>query len=102
MDIIWSPRAQKRITEYARQLAEYDYPETARNWILTIRMRAETLADFPRSRRISPEFKARRPVVRDITIGKYRLFYRIHRGSVEVISIHNCKNKRLHLFARCK
>lgn len=91
MDIIWSPRAQKRITEYARQLAEYDYPETARNWILTIRMRAETLADFPRSGRISPEIKARRPVVRDITIGKYRLFYRIHRGSVEVISIHNCK-----------
>lgn len=91
MDIIWSPRAQKRITEYARQLAEYDYPETARNWIITIRDRAATLADFPRSGRISPEFKNKRPVVRDITIGNYRLFYRTHRDSVEVISIHNCK-----------
>ena len=93
MTIIWSPRAQVRLAEYARQLAEYDYPETARNWLLTIQAKSATLADFPRAGRVSPEFRQKRPTVRDITIGNYRLFYRIRKDAVEIISIHNCKQQ---------
>ena len=86
MTIIWSPRAQVRLAEYARQLAEYDYPETARDWLLTIQEKSATLVDFPRAGRVSPEFRQKRPTVRDITIGDYRLFYRIRKNAVEIIS----------------
>lgn len=91
MNIIWSPRAQMRLAEYAHQLAEYDYPGTARNWLLKVQSETSTLIDFPRSGRVSPEFRDKRPTVRDITIGNYRLFYRIRKNAIEVISIHNCR-----------
>ena len=87
MNIVWSPRAQIRLTDYARQLAEYDCPETARSWLLAVQAKSATLADFPRAGRVSPEFRQKRPTVRDITIGNYRLFYRIRKNTVEIISI---------------
>ena len=93
MNIVWSPRAQIRLTEYARQLAEYDCPETARSWLLAVQAKSTTLADVPRAGRVSPEFRQKRPTVRDITIGNYRLFYRIRKDTVEIISIHNCKQQ---------
>ena len=93
MNIVWSPRAQIRLTDYARQLTEYDYPETARNWLLTVQAKSATLADFPRAGRVSPEFRQKRPTIRDITICDYRLFYRIRKDAVEIISIHNCKQQ---------
>ena len=93
MNVIWSPRAQLRLTEYARQLAEYDYPETARNWLLTVQAKSASLAEFPRAGRVSPEFQQKRPMVRDITIGNYRLFYRLRKNTIEIISIHNCKQQ---------
>jgi len=37
------------------------------------------------------------PHIHDITIGNYRAFYRIKRHSVEIISIHNCKQAILSL-----
>jgi len=97
MELVWSPRAKRRLSEYARQLAEYDYPETARDWLISVKDATEHLADFPRSGRVSPEFTDRKPVVRDITIGNYRAFYRIKRHAVEIISIHNCKQAILGL-----
>ena len=57
MNIVWSPRAQIHLTEYARQLAEYDCPETARSWLLAVQAKSATLADFPRAGRVSPEFR---------------------------------------------
>ena len=33
MEIIWSPRGQRRLAEYARGIVEYDYPQTAVNWL---------------------------------------------------------------------
>lgn len=91
MSLVWSPRAQRRLKEYAQALAEYDYPETAVNWLVEVKARSEHLKRFPRAGRVSPEFRGKRPVIRDITIGHYRLFYRNKRNLVEIISIHNCK-----------
>lgn len=91
MSLIWSPRAQRRLKEYAQALAEYDYPETAVNWLMDVKAKSEHLAQFPFAGRVSPEFHDKRPIIRDITIGNYRLFYRNKRSHVEIISIHNCK-----------
>ena len=89
--LVWSLRAQRRLSEYAHSLAEYDYPETAVRWLQNVREAAEHLSEFPLVGRASPEFQEIRPRVRDITIGNYRLFYRVRRTCVEIISIHNCK-----------
>ena len=91
MPIIWSPRAIRRLRQYARNLAEYDYPETAASWLNKVRSESEILSEHPQLGPISPEFIGKRPVVRDLTIGNYRLFYRVRRDHVEIISIHNCK-----------
>lgn len=91
MSLIWSPRAQRRLKEYAHSLAEYDYPDTAVNWLVDIKAKSEHLKRFPLAGRVSPEFRDKRPIIRDITIGNYRLFYRNKRNHVEIISIHNCK-----------
>lgn len=90
-DLVWSPRARQRLREYAQNLAKRDYPETAVNWLLKIKSSVERLADFPASGRESPKFKGRRPKVRDITIGNFRLFYRTRKNTVEIISIHHCR-----------
>jgi len=91
VNIVWSSRAQKRLREYATQLAQYDYPQTAADWLNKVKSSVETLVDFPESGRESPEFKDRTPMIRDISIGMYRVFYRIVGASVEIISIHNCR-----------
>jgi len=93
MQIVWSPRAQRRLREYAQNLAEYDYPQTAVAWLNKVRSDTALLADHPRAGRESPEFIGKRPTVHDIAIGNYRLFYRIKREYVEIISIHNCRQK---------
>jgi len=97
MELLWSPRAKHRLAEYAQQLAEYDYPEPARDWLLSVKDATEHLADFPRAGRVSPEFTDMKPVIHDITIGNYRAFYRIKRRAVEIISVHNCKQAILSL-----
>lgn len=91
MALVWSPRAQHRLREHARHLAEHDYPETAVNWLMRIKSAAERLVEFPESGRESPEFMNQRPKVRDIAIGQFRLFYRRRKGDVEIISVHHCR-----------
>jgi len=92
MEIAWSPRAKRRLAEYARQLAEYDYPQTAHDWLIDVQAAVDPLADFPRAGRVSPEFTDKKPVIRDITVHKnYRVFYRVKRATLEIISVHNCK-----------
>ena len=45
MKIIWSPRGQRRLAEYAHSIAEYDYPQTAYDWLVDRKAAVEHLAD---------------------------------------------------------
>ena len=85
MKIIWSPRGQRRLAEYARSIAEYDYPQTAANWLVDMKAAIEHLADFPLSGREVSEFANSK--VREIVHRGYRIFYRVHSRCCEIISI---------------
>ena len=89
MKIIWSPRGQRRLTEYARSITEYDYPQTAVNWLMDMRAAVEHLADFPLSGRKVPEFKNSK--VREIVHRDYRIFYRVRSCCYEIISIRHSR-----------
>ena len=92
MMIVWSPRGQRRLAEYARSITEYDYPQTAVNWLMDMRAAVEHLADFPLSGREVPEFQASN--VREIVHRGYRIFYRVRSGFCEIISI---RHSRFHI-----
>ncbi len=89
MKIIWSPRGQRRLAEYARSIAEYDYPQTAVNWLVDMKAAVEHLADFPLSGREVPEFTNGK--VREIAHRGYRIFYRVHARCCEIISIRHSR-----------
>ena len=85
MTIVWSPRAQRRLAEYARRIAEYDYPQTAVEWLSDMRAAVDHLADFPFAGREVPEFSDGK--VREIVHRGYRIFYRVRRRKPEIISV---------------
>ena len=89
MKIVWSPRGQRRLAEYARSIAEYDYPQTAVNWLLDMKSGGEHLANFPLSGREVPEFTNGK--VREITHRGYRIFYRVHSRCCEIISVRHSR-----------
>ena len=90
MSIIWSPRGQRRLAEYARRIAEYDYPQTAVTWLADMKATVEHLADFPLSGREVPEFTNSK--VREIVHRGYRIFYRVRSRCCEIISIRHCRH----------
>ena len=92
MKIIWSPRGRRRLAEYARSIAEYDYPQTSVNWLMDIRAAVEHLADFPLSGREVPEFANSK--VREIVHHGYKIFYRVHSRCCEIISV---RHSRFHI-----
>ena len=89
MTIVWSPRGLRRLAEYARSIAEYDYPQTAYDWLVDMKAAVEHLADFPLSGREVPEFGNGK--VREIVHRGYRIFYRVRARRCEVISVRHCR-----------
>ena len=89
MKIIWSPRGKRRLAEYARSIAQYDYPQTAVNWLVNMKAAVEHLADFPLSGREVPEFSNSK--VREIVHRDYRIFYCIRSRCCEIISVRHSR-----------
>ena len=89
MKITWSPRGKRRLSEYAKSIAEYDYPQTAYEWLLDMKAAVEHLADFPQIGREVPEFNDGK--VREIIHQGYRIFYRVKRSTVEIISVRHSR-----------
>ena len=85
MTVVWSPRARRRLAEYARHIAEYDYPQTAIDWLVGMRAAVDHLADFPFAGREVPELFGSK--VREIIHRGYRIFYRVRRKTPEIISV---------------
>ena len=64
-----------------------DSPHYARLFVLKIFSSVERLQLFPRSGRIVPELK--RPSIREIILGDYRIVYRAKGKRLEILTVHN-------------
>ena len=90
MKIIWSPLALERVNEIADYIAEDD-AKTARRFLIDIFGAAERLESFPNSGRVVPEVK--RPNVREIIFGNYRVIYRVERKRVSILTVRHGKQR---------
>ena len=63
----------------------------AARFISKIIKRVDQLLEFPESGRIVPE-KAT-PEIRELIEGNYRIFYRLRKGNVTILRIHNAARK---------
>jgi len=74
--LIWSPSARLDLKDIAAFIAE-DNPSAADRFVKSVFQAVETLADFPESGRIVPEFGD--PNIREVIRKPCRIVYRIRR-----------------------
>ena len=53
--------------------------------------RVEQLNDFPESGRIVPEKNL--PEIRELIEGNYRIFYRLRKGNITILRVHNAARR---------
>jgi plasmid stabilization system protein ParE len=82
--ITWSPLAIQRVLEAAEFIAR-DKPGAAQSWAESTFEAVERLADLPNSGRVVPEI--RRPEIREIIHGAFRIIYRIESDQVLVLTV---------------
>jgi len=88
MKIIWSPLAIDRASEIAEYIAQ-DKPTAAEKWINTVFSKVEQLKSSPEIGRIVPE--VRNDQFRKLIYGNYRIFYRIEKEQISILTIRHCK-----------
>jgi toxin ParE1/3/4 len=84
--VIWSPLANRHVDDALPFIAADD-PVAARQWLESLLERVSSLATFPESGRVVPEYG--RADVREILVGSYRVMYRRRANAVEVAAIHH-------------
>ena len=84
MRITWSPLAIQRVLEAAELIAR-DKPGAAQRWAESTFKAVERPADLPDSGRIVPEI--RRPEVREIIHGAFRIIFRIQGHQVFILTV---------------
>ncbi len=80
--VIWSPRAERRLDEIGDYIAK-DNPKRAADFVEKLLGSTRRLKEFPESGPVASENKAFRQVV----LQGYRLIYRIRVEAVEVVTI---------------
>lgn len=88
MRIVWSPLALERIGEIAAYIAQ-DNPDAAQKWAEGVLASVTNLDRFPESGRRVPEI--RRPDLREIVMGNYRLIYRIKGQEIAILTVRHFK-----------
>lgn len=88
MRITWSPLAIQRVLEAADFIAR-DKPGAAEHWAESTFKAVERLADLPNSGRVVPEI--RRPEIREIIHGAFRIIYRIESDQVLVLTVRRAR-----------
>ena len=86
--VIWSDPAKedlKRIHDYISQDSQY----YAKQVVLKIVSKADSLVNFPKMGREVPEIGA--PDIREFPIYSYRLIYKCQNGGIEVLTIVHSK-----------
>ncbi len=63
----------------------------AARFILKLINRVDQLIEFPESGRIVPERNI--PEIRELIEGNYRIFYRLQKGKITILRIHNAARK---------
>ncbi len=63
----------------------------AARFISKIIRRVDQLIEFPESGRMVPEKNA--PEIRELIEGNYRIFYRLQKGMITILRIHNAARK---------
>ena len=90
MKVLWSPLALDRAGEIADYIAQ-DSGSAARKWVESIFAKVKRLGKFPESGRSVPEIK--RPDIREIIHGNYRIVYRVRQGHVAILTVRHGKQK---------
>jgi plasmid stabilization system protein ParE len=90
MKVIWSPLALERANEIADYIAEDD-AKAARVFSIDIFGAVARLKTFPNSGRVVPEVK--RPNIREIIFGNYRVIYRVERKRVSILTVRHGKQR---------
>lgn len=84
MRVIWSPLADEQADEVFAYIAADD-SAAAIAWLERLLERVASLARFPDSGRVVPEFE--RDDLRELIIGSYRVIYRRQAACVEIATI---------------
>jgi toxin ParE1/3/4 len=84
--VTWSPLANRQVDDAMAFIAGND-PVAARTWLESLLERVSSLATFPDSGRVVPEYG--RDDVREIVVGSHRVMYRRGANAVEVAAIHH-------------
>jgi addiction module RelE/StbE family toxin len=82
--VTWTPKAQNDLQAAYEYIAR-DSRRLAEAFVLRVEAAVDRLAAFPESGRMVPEF--RRRDIREVIVQRYRVFYRIRAGNVEVLSV---------------
>jgi plasmid stabilization system protein ParE len=84
MKLIWAPLALERVSEIAGYIAR-DRPVAAEQWVEELFAVVARLEQFPLSGREVPE--TRRPDLREVLHGSYRIIYRVESEQVSVLTV---------------
>ncbi len=88
MRIIWTEQAVEKLEEYADYIA-LDKPNAALKWAEKIQKSVANLQKFPKLGREVPEI--RRPEIRELIEGEYRIIYRLETNIISVLTIYHSK-----------
>jgi len=84
MTLVWAPIALNQAEEIAAFIAD-DNPRAAERWLSGLFEATERLTDYPDSGRPVPEI--RRPEIREIVYGEYRIIYRVRTATVALLTV---------------
>ena len=85
-EVRWTPQAADDIQAITEFIAK-DSPQYASLFAIDVFNAVERLVDFPESGRIVPERND--PQLREIIFGNYRIAYRLHQQTAELLTIHH-------------
>jgi len=88
--VIWTNKSLKDL----KSIFEYisiDSRYYAARFVNRLVQRVDQLEVFPESGRVVPEKED--PAIREIIEGNFRIFYRLQRGTVIILRIHNSSRK---------
>lgn len=89
MRLVWSALAIERVVETGEQIARA--PVAAAEWVRGILAAVERLPESNLSGRRVPEI--RRPSVREIIQGDYRLIYRVDPDAVVILTVRHARQR---------
>lgn len=84
MNVVWAPRAIRRVTEIAQHIAQDD-PAAADKWVHAMFDLADAIPPFPKRAARVPE--AERYNLRQVFHGNYRLIFRFDDDTIDVLTV---------------